>query len=100
MQKDLIAEQIDWLDGIVTNPGNPGLFTDEKQAVIRRELAERWPRENRLALLKDIRAKYGMVSCCAYCLNNPRSFFMIIVYCCVPGSGQYEVDSSLPFTPI
>jgi len=59
MQKDLIAEQIDWLDGIVTNPRNPGLFTDEKHAVIRRELAERWPRENRLALLKDIRAKYG-----------------------------------------
>jgi predicted ArsR family transcriptional regulator len=59
MEKDVIAEQVGWLDGIMTNPRNPGLFTDKNQAVIQRELAERWPRENRLALLQDISAEYG-----------------------------------------
>jgi predicted ArsR family transcriptional regulator len=59
MEKDYIAEQIGWLDGIFTNPRNPGLFPNKEQAIIQRELAERWPRENRLELIKDIYAKYG-----------------------------------------
>jgi predicted ArsR family transcriptional regulator len=59
MELDLIAEKAGWLDGIFTNPRNPGLFTDKTRAAIQKELADRWPHENRLALLKDTAAKYG-----------------------------------------
>jgi len=57
--KDYIAEHIGWLDGILTHPENPGLFQDENLSVIQRDLANRWPHENRLELLNDLADKYG-----------------------------------------
>ena len=59
MSKDYIAEQISWLDGILTHPENPNLFQDENQSVIQRELANRWVKENRLELLNDLSDKFG-----------------------------------------
>ncbi len=59
MSTDYIAEQIGWLDGILTHPDNPALFQDEKLAAIQKELAGRWRGENRLELLKDLADKFG-----------------------------------------
>jgi hypothetical protein len=51
MSKDYIAEQISWLDGIITDAENSSLFSDETQSAIQKELADRWIEENRLELL-------------------------------------------------
>jgi len=59
MSKDSIAEQIGWLDEIVTNPENHELFHDESLSIIQKELAERWLGENRLELLEALAAKFG-----------------------------------------
>jgi len=59
MPEDYIAEQIGWLDNILTHPENQNLFPNEKLAPIARELAERWLGENRLHLLIDLAEQYG-----------------------------------------
>jgi len=58
MAKDTIAEEISWLDGIITHPENRNLFMDENQLEILGELSTRWVKENRLDLLNDLSAKY------------------------------------------
>jgi predicted ArsR family transcriptional regulator len=59
MSKDYIAEQISWLDGIITHPENSTLFHDETQVVIQIELSNRWTQENRLELLNNLAHKFG-----------------------------------------
>jgi hypothetical protein len=59
MPEDYIAEQIGWLDNILTHPENQNLFQNEKLSLIERELADRWLGENRLWLLIDLADKYG-----------------------------------------
>lgn len=59
MSKDYIAEQVSWLDGIITHPENPTLFDDDGLLAIQKELASRWSKENRLDLLNDLAGKHG-----------------------------------------
>jgi hypothetical protein len=59
MSKDYIAEQVSWLDGIITHPENPTLFNDDGLLAIQKELASRWSKENRLELLSDLAGKYS-----------------------------------------
>lgn len=59
MSKDYIAEQLSWLDGMLTHPENESLFQNENLSLIQKELAHRWVRENRLALLEDLAYKFG-----------------------------------------
>jgi hypothetical protein len=59
MSKDYIAEQISWLDGIITDAENSSLFSDETQSAIQKELADRWIEENRLELLNDLSDRFG-----------------------------------------
>ncbi|MBN1797346.1 MAG: L-2-amino-thiazoline-4-carboxylic acid hydrolase [Spirochaetales bacterium] len=59
MEKDHIAEQIGWLDGIFTHPRNSNLFTNALHTLIQKELSNRWVHENRLELLHDLAKKYG-----------------------------------------
>jgi len=59
MAKDLIAEQISWLDGMITDKENSTLFTDESQSAIQRELTDRWIEENRLELLNHLAERFG-----------------------------------------
>ena len=59
MSKDYIAEQIEWLDGIITDAENTSLFSGETHSAIQKELAERWTEENRLALLNDLSDRFG-----------------------------------------
>ncbi len=59
MPKDYIAEQLSWLDGMLTHPENQSLFKNENLAIIQKELTHRWTRENRLALLEDLAHKFG-----------------------------------------
>lgn len=59
MPKDYIAEQISWLDSIVTHPENQNLFQEENLSILHKELAGRWVGENRLALLEDLAGKFG-----------------------------------------
>jgi hypothetical protein len=59
MSKDYIAEQISWLDGVITDVENPSLFSDESQSAIQKELSDRWIEENRLELLNDLADRFG-----------------------------------------
>ena len=59
MSKYFIAEQISWLDGILTHPQNQNLFQYENLFITQQELADRWVGENRLALLDDLASKFG-----------------------------------------
>jgi predicted ArsR family transcriptional regulator len=59
MNKDLIAENLGWLDGIMTDPGNDSLFEDRKLSGLQKELSSRWTQENRIELLTDLAARYG-----------------------------------------
>jgi hypothetical protein len=56
---DYVATELSWLDGIMTNPRNADLFADEPARALQRELARRWPNENRLALLDDLALEFG-----------------------------------------
>jgi hypothetical protein len=59
MAKDFIAEQASWLDGMFTHAQNQELFDTKDQAVIQRELANRWVQENRLELLNELSGRFG-----------------------------------------
>jgi predicted ArsR family transcriptional regulator len=59
VSKDYIAEQIGWLDGVITHPENSDLFHDENRSVIQRELSSRWAKENRLELLENLSNTFG-----------------------------------------
>jgi hypothetical protein len=59
MSEDYIAEQVGWLDNIITHPENQSLFQNENLSTIQRQLADRWVGENRLELLIDLANKYG-----------------------------------------
>ncbi len=58
MGKDYIAENLGWMDGLMIDPGNEALFRDEVKSAIQKELAVRWTRENRFALLEDLSARF------------------------------------------
>lgn len=59
MSKDFIAEELNWLDDIMTHQRNISLFTDEKKSNIQNEIMNRWKNENRLDLLNDLAKKIG-----------------------------------------
>ena len=59
MPKDYIAEQLSWLDGMLTHPENQSLFQNENLSLIQKELAHRWVKENRLTLLEELAYKFG-----------------------------------------
>ncbi|MFZ6031544.1 MAG: L-2-amino-thiazoline-4-carboxylic acid hydrolase [Chloroflexota bacterium] len=59
MSKDYIAEQLRWLDGMLTHLENQSLFEDENLLLIQQEFASRWVQEDRLALLNDLARKFG-----------------------------------------
>ena len=59
MVKDHIAEQMGWLDEIITHPDNQQLFHDARLSSIQQELASHWCEENRLNLLLGLAEKFG-----------------------------------------
>ena len=58
MTTDHIAEQIGWMDGIMTHPKNATLFDDETLSAIQKELSARWEKENRLELLNKLSNRF------------------------------------------
>jgi predicted ArsR family transcriptional regulator len=59
MAEDLIAEQINWLDRMITHPENRDLFHSKDQLLIEGQLSNRWLKENRLDLLNDLSERFG-----------------------------------------
>jgi predicted ArsR family transcriptional regulator len=59
MSTDFVAEQLGWLDAILTHPENRTLFEAENQLAIENELSTRWVQENRLVLLNELAATFG-----------------------------------------
>ncbi|MBI9049422.1 MAG: L-2-amino-thiazoline-4-carboxylic acid hydrolase [Anaerolineaceae bacterium] len=59
MQTDPIAEQISWLDDLITRPANANLFEAKNLLAIHKELSSRWEKENRLALLNALADQFG-----------------------------------------
>jgi hypothetical protein len=59
MSTDFVAEQLGWLDAIITHPENWTLFEAENQVAIENELSTRWVQENRLALLNELADQFG-----------------------------------------
>jgi hypothetical protein len=58
MEKDYVAENLGWMDGLMTDPGNEDLFRDEVKSAIQKELSTRWRKENRFELLEDLSARF------------------------------------------
>lgn len=59
MKTDLIAEQIAWLDDIITNPDNLRLFENPVHTEIATDLADCWKTENRLDFLNALADAYN-----------------------------------------
>ena len=59
MQSDYIAEELAWLDELMTRTSNRKLFRIAKRSEILEALLLRWKNENRLTLLNDLADKYG-----------------------------------------
>jgi hypothetical protein len=58
MGNDYVAENLGWMDGLMTDPGNAVLFRDGVKSAIEKELSGRWTGENRLSLLEDLSARF------------------------------------------
>jgi predicted ArsR family transcriptional regulator len=59
MTTDQIAEQISWLDELITDPDNAALFANATQSAIQQELAAHWTKENRLDLLNELSGRFS-----------------------------------------
>jgi predicted ArsR family transcriptional regulator len=59
MESDYVAEKLGWLDDVITDGENKGLFPAGVEATILKELARRWKDENRIGLLENLSSSFG-----------------------------------------